>query len=225
MFFDTPGIHESQDDFNVRINSVAIRSLSDADIVVRFIDSSRPYGAEEKKIDELVESSRKPIIRVLSKWDMAMKGREKADMIALSSLEGTGMKELLEAVTALLPEGEPFYDEDYYTDQDPYTRISEIVREKAFQLLSEEIPHGLYVKVEDFEEEGEMLRILAYVVVERDSQKRIVIGTGGEIIGKIGMQARMDLEKIYGRKIFLALRVKVDPYWKKNVRLVDSLLK
>jgi GTP-binding protein Era len=135
------------------------------------------------------------------------------------------MKDLLEAVTELLPEGQPFYDEDYYTDQDPHTRVSEIIREKAFRLLSEEIPHGLYVKVEDFSEEGSMLRILAYVVLERDSQKRIVIGKGGEVIQKIGTEARIDLEAIYGRKVFLALRVKVDPHWKKNSKLVDFLLK
>ena len=86
------------------------------------------------------------------------------------------MKELVDAVTEMLPEGVPYYDEDYYTDQDPYTRVSEIVREKAFQLLSEEIPHDLYVQVEEYEQDGEMLRMLAYVVVERDSQKKIVIG-------------------------------------------------
>ncbi len=132
-----------------------------------------------------MRSSGKPTIRVFSKWDVAEKGREAEGGIPLSSVDGTGMKELLGAVTELLPEGKPFYDEDYYTDQDPHTRVSEIIREKAFRLLSEEIPHGLYVKVEDFSEEGNLLKILAYVVLEKDSQKRIVIGKGGEVIQRI----------------------------------------
>lgn len=204
---------------------MATRAIGDADAVVRFVDSSRPYGAEEEKIDELTETCGKPVLRVFSKWDVAMKGLDKGDCMAISSVTQDGFKELVEAVTDMLPEGVPFYGDDYYTDQDPYTRVSEIIREKAFQLLSEEIPHDLYVKVEEFEQDGEMLRMLAYVVVERDSQKRIVIGKGGEIIREIGTQARLDLEKIYERKVFLVLRVKVDPHWKKNRKLVDSLLR
>ncbi|MDQ1343461.1 MAG: GTPase [Patescibacteria group bacterium] len=213
------------DDFNIRINAVAGRAIGDADAVVRFVDSSRPFGDEERKIDELVANCNKPVLKVFSKWDVAMKGVEKGSQIAVSSVNREGFKELVEAVTELLPEGVPFYGEDYYTDQDPYTRVSEIIREKAFQLLSEEIPHDLYVNVEEFEEEGGLLRILAYLVVERDSQKRIAVGKGGEVIRQIGMTARLDLEKIFDKKIFLALRVKVDPHWKKNRKLVDSLLK
>lgn len=128
-------------------------------------------------------------------------------------------------MTNLLPEGVPFYDEDYYTDQDPYTRVSEIVREKAFRLLSEEIPHDLYVAVEELDDSPTLLKILAYVVVERDSQKRIVIGKGGDVIRQIGTEARIDLENVFGRKVHLVLRVKSDPHWKKNRKLVDSLLR
>lgn len=225
VFFDTPGIHESKEDFNVRINSVAIRAIADADAVVRFVDSSRPYGAEESKIDELVENSRKPSIRIYSKWDVAIAGTDPAGCLTISCKDREGFKPLLDAVTELLPEGTPYYDEDYYTDQDPYTRVSEIVREKAFRLLSEEIPHDLYVAVEEFEDSPSLLKILAYVVVERDSQKRIVIGKGGEIIRQIGTEARIDLERIYGRKVHLVLRVKADPHWKKNRKLVESLLR
>lgn len=225
VFFDTPGIHEAVDDFNIRINAVAGRAIADADAVVRFVDASRPFGEEEKKIDELVANCGKPVVKVFSKWDVAMKGVDKGSKIAVSSVSREGMKELLEAVTAYLPEGVPFYDEDYYTDQDPYTRVSEIIREKAFQLLSEEIPHDLYVNVEELEDEGGLLRILAYLVVERDSQKRITVGKGGEVIQRIGTMARLDLEKIFDKRVYLALRVKVDPHWKKNRKLVDSLLK
>ena len=123
-----------------------------------------------------------------------------------------------------MPEGVPFYDEDYYTDQDPYTRISEIIREKAFRNLSDEIPHDLYVSVEEIEEEGDLMRILSYLVVERDSQKRIVIGKGAEKVREIATLARKELEEIYGRKIFLSLRVKVDPKWKNNRKIVNRIL-
>ncbi len=240
MFFDTPGIHESSDDFNVRINSVAERSIADADAVLRFVDASRPFGAEEAKIDALVGASGKPVVRVFSKWDAALPGVTAGNVRTLSSFERKGLVEAVHALLPFLPEGEPFYDEDYYTDQDTETRISEIIREKAFQLLQEEIPHDLYVRVEEIDEAEPlerpgrpvladaalpMLKILAYLVVSRDSQKRIAIGKGAEKIREIATLARLDLESVFDRKVFLALRVKVEPHWKKNRKTVERLFR
>lgn len=203
---------------------MAERAIADADAVLRFVDSSRPFGEEEKKIDALVEASKKPVVRAFSKWDAAMPGVSPGDRITVSSVTGEGVKDCVKALLPFLPEGEPFYDEDQYTDQDFHTRVSEIIREKAFSLLHQEIPHDLYVRVEEFEEEGNLLKILAYLVIERDSQKRIVIGKGAEMIREISTLARIELENIFDRKIFLTVRVKVEPHWKKNRKTVESLL-
>ena len=178
VFFDTPGIHESNDDFNIRVNSVALRSLKDADAIVRFVDASRDFGGEEEKIDTILDTVGKPVIRVYSKCDIAKRKYPFKDgIIKLSSAERTGIPDIISALEKFLPEGMPYYEDDYYTDQDPYTRISEIVREKAFGLLSEEIPHDLFVSVEEIEEQPNgTLKALVYIHVEKDSQKRIVIG-------------------------------------------------
>jgi GTP-binding protein Era len=172
----------------------------------------------------LVVKSKKPVVRVLSKWDAALPGMDKGKGLSCSSVKNYGLLEVVKALLEFLPEGVPYYDEDYYTDQDPYTRISEIIREKAFRNLSQEIPHDLYVSVEEIDEQGDLMRILSYLIVEKDSQKRIVIGKGAEKIQEIATLARVELEQIFGRKVFLSLRVKVDPKWKNNNKIVSHLL-
>ena len=226
VFFDTPGIHESIEDFNIRVNAVALRSLGDADAIVRFIDASRGFGDEEAKIDSIMDTVKKPVIRVYSKCDVVKRGYVlEKEIIKLSSVDGSGIKEIITALEVVLPEGMPYYEDDYYTDQDPYTRISEIVREKAFSLLSEEIPHDLFVSVEEIEEQKNgTMKALVYIHVEKDSQKRIVIGKGGVVLNEIGTLARLELEEIFGRKVFLAIRVKTSPHWKKNKKITDHLL-
>lgn len=120
--------------------------------------------------------------------------------------------------------GHPFYPDDYYTDQDIYFRISEIIREKVFLHTTEEIPHSTYVEIEEIEDEDQLLKIQAYVYTETDSQRYIVIGRAGSLVTKIGSEARIELEKIFGKKVFLSLRVKTMEKWRKNDKIIKNIL-
>lgn len=178
LFFDTPGIHESQKDFNTQINNQALSSLSEAEVILYFIDSSRPYGPEEKYIEELLQTVSAPVFFVYTKKDLKrqVEIRQGEGIFEISSKEKTGFTELLEAIKQKLPLGSMLYDADFYTKQDLHFRISEIIREKLFEELKEEIPHSIFVAVEEIEEEGTMKKIAAYIYTETDSQKYIVIG-------------------------------------------------
>ena len=165
IFFDTPGIHESREDMNILINAQATGALKDADVIVRFIDLSRPYGDEEEAIAEILENlpKSKPLITVYSKTDISMKERlgekeqKKAPNITnpffLSSVAKTGFDDLLKEIKKHLPIGPLFYGEDYYTDQDMETRVREVLREKLFLGLDDEIPYDVFVEIEELEEQ------------------------------------------------------------------------
>ncbi len=226
IFFDTPGIHKNEKEFNQKINHEAIKSMREADGVLYFIDSSRPYGDEEKQIEKILEFIQTPILKVYTKLDLPSKIEiplsEK--QVKISSLEKQGFEELLKKVKEFLPIWPPFYPEDYYTDQDIYFRISEIVREKVFLHTSEEVPHSIYVEIEEIDDGEELLKIQAYIYSETESQKYIIVGKSGSLITKIGTEARIELEQIFWKKVFLSLRVKTMEKWRKNERVMKKLL-
>lgn len=226
IFFDTPGIHKNEKEFNQKINHEAIKSMREADLVLYFIDSSRPYGDEEKQIEAILEFINNPIVKVFTKLDLPSKIDipMEENIVKISSTEKFGFEDLIEKVTSLLPVWHPFYPDDYYTDQDIYFRISEIVREKVFMNTSEEIPHSTYVEIEEIEEEENLLKIQAYVYTETDSQRYIIVGRAGSLITKIGTEARVELEKIFGKKVFLSLRVKTMEKWRKNDKIIKNIL-
>lgn len=226
IFFDTPGIHKNEKEFNQKINHEAIKSMREADGVLYFIDSSRPYGDEEKQIEKILEFIQTPILKVYTKLDLPSKIKiplsEK--QVKISSLEKQGFEELLQKIKNILPIGHPFYPDDYYTDQDIYFRISEIVREKVFLHTSEEVPHSIYVEIEEIDDGEELLKIQAYIYSETESQKYIIVGKSGSLITKIGTEARIELEQIFWKKVFLSLRVKTMEKWRKNERVMKKLL-
>ncbi len=232
IFFDTPGIHKSEKSFNKHINDQAISSLKDADVILYFIDSSREGGEEEEYIRKIMEFVTVPVITVYTKCDLHNKINIPAgeDIAMISSIDKQGFVSLLEKVRSHLKVSNIEYPEDLYTKQDIYFRISEIIREKAFEYTTQELPHSTFIGVEEIENENtkswaEIMKIVAYVYVETDSQKYIVIWKAGSLIEKIGKQARIDLEKIFDKKVFLSLRVKVQKNWRKNDKLVKNLLK
>lgn len=227
IFFDTPGIHKNEKEFNQKINSEAIRSMREADWVLYFIDSSRPYGDEEKQIEDLLEFVRSPIIKVYTKLDLPSKIEIPAweNIVKISSLEKIWFEDLVSKLKEILPVWHPFYPEDYYTDQDIYFRISEIVREKVFLNTLEEVPHSTYVEIEEIEEEENLLKIQAYVYTETDSQRYIVVGKNWSLITKIWTEARIELENIFSKKVFLSLRVKTMEKWRKNDKIIKNILK
>ncbi|MDD5770469.1 MAG: GTPase Era [Candidatus Gracilibacteria bacterium] len=227
IFFDTPGIHKNEKEFNQKINHEAIKSMREADLVLYFVDSSRPYGDEEKQIEEILEFINIPILKIFTKIDLPKKIEipNGEDIIKISSIQKSGFEELLQKIKTYLKISHPYYPEDYYTDQDIYFRISEIIREKVFLHTIEEIPHSIYVEIEEILDEENLLKIQAYIYTETDSQRYIIIGKNGDLITKIGMQARIELESIFGKKVFLSLRVKTMEKWRKNDKIIKNILK
>lgn len=226
IFFDTPGIHKSNKSFNKEINYQAISSFKDSDMILYFIDSTREWWIEENYIKELLNQVNKPIIKVYTKSDLPNKITipQSDNTLYISSVSKDGFDKLLEKVKSLLKVEMMHYPEEYYTKQDVNFRISEIIREKVFLHTKEELPHSAFIWVDEIDDQEDILRLVAYVYVESDSQKYIVIGKGGTLITKIGTEARLDLEKVFEKKVFLALRVKVKKNWRKDEGFVKKLL-
>ena len=240
IFFDTPGIHESAKDFNKEINGQAISSLRDAEVILYFIDSSRARGSEEEYIEKILENAQSPVFKVYTKTDLHPKIQipKWENIFAISSLREEWFDELMLAIKAKLPTWPTLFPEDYYTKQNIHFRISEIVREKLFEELKEELPHSVFVAVEEIEglsespsnspftKEGEQIvKISAYIYAETDSQKYIIIGKWGSLLTKIWKNARIELEEIFGQKVFLSLRVKVKKNWRKDEGFIKKMLK
>lgn len=226
VFFDTPGIHKSEKDFNKKINDVAINSFKDSEIILYFIDSTREGWEEENYIRNILEMVNKPIIKVYTKTDLEAKINipDNENIVKISSIEKTGFSELLEKIKTHLRVWPLFFPEEYYTKQDIYFRISEIIREKAFLHTKEELPHSLYIKVEEIEESDDLLKIVAYIYTETESQKYIVVWKWWTLISKIWKEARIELEQIFEKKVFLALRAKSHKNWRKNENLIKQIL-
>lgn len=226
IFFDTPGIHKSEKHFNKKINEVAIKSFQDSDLILYFIDPTREGGEEERYIKGIVDMVNKPVIRVYTKADLPAKQTIPQDenIFSISSTTSIGFTPLMDAVKKLMPIGPLLFPTDIYTKQDMFFRISEIIREKAFLHTKEELPHSIYIGVEEIQDEDKIMKIVAYIYCESDSQKYIVIGKGGSLIQTIGSEARKDLEEIFEKKIFLALRAKVKKNWRKDDRLTKTIL-
>ena len=232
IFFDTPGIHKSNKAFNEEINNVAIDSLNESDVILYFVDTSRSGWDEEKFIKELISEVKKPILKVYTKLDLPSRINvpEWEDTIKISSNRKEGFEGLLTAVKAQLSIWPCLFPDNIYTKQDMFFRISEIIREKLFRHTKEELPHSTYIWVDEIEEtqtkSGEdMLKIVAYVYTETDSQKYIVVWKQGRLITQIWKEAREELEDIFEKKVFLALRVKVKKNWRKDENFVKKLLK
>lgn len=226
IFFDTPWIHKHQKEFNQKINNEAIKSMRESECVLYFIDSSRPYWEEEKQIETILEFVNTPIIKVYTKLDLQLKINIPldGDIVKISSVEKTWFNDLILKVKKYLNIWFPFYPDDYYTDQDIYFRISEIIREKVFLNTIDEVPHSIYVDVQELEQLDDLLKIQSYIYTETDSQRYIIVWKLGSLITKIWTEARLELENIFWRKVFLSLRVKTMEKWRKNDKIIKNLL-
>ena len=226
IFFDTPGIHKSEKKFNEQINNVAISTFRDAEVILYFIDSSRQGWEEEKYIRQILDMVNKPVLKVYTKTDLEPKINipESNDCLKISSVSKEGFTNLMDKVKEYLQTWPLLFPEEYYTKQDVYFRISEIIREKTFIHTKEEIPHSVYIWVEEINETDDLLKMVAYIYTESDSQKYIIIWKSGSLIQTIWKEARIELEKIFEKKVFLALRVKVKKNWRKDDRLIKEIL-
>lgn len=239
ILLDTPGYHQSERAFNLRLQETTRSSFLDSDIVLYLLDVKRSAGQEEGAIIELLKNSKIPLVVALNKGDVASKKEiieaqeyiktefPEAPILLISAKEDQGVDELLIELFKLAPEGELLYPEETYTDQPLEFRIAEIIREKAIMSVTEELPHAIYVEVADLEydEEGESIWIRAFIYVERESQKGIVVGHKGEGIKKIRQAAFKDIRCLFTNKnLHLDLRVKSNPKWRQNKAILDELL-
>lgn len=224
IFFDTPWIHKSEKLFNQEINKWALNTIKDADLILYFIDSSRVFWDEEWYIKEIMDSLNKPVLKVYSKIDIES-DLDMSDGFKISSLNNLWLDGLIDEIKTHLKDWNILYPTNYYTHQDMYFRISEIVREKIFLNTREEVPHSIFVDVVEIQDRDDLLKIQAYIYTETSSQKYIIIWKWGSLLSKIWSEARADLEQIFEKRIFLSLRVKQMEKWRKNENLIKKLLK
>ncbi|NDK07714.1 GTPase Era [Candidatus Gracilibacteria bacterium] len=225
ILFDTPGIHDSQKILNKEINKEATNSMKEASVILYFIDTTRDGGEEENYIKSLIKEIKIPVIKVYTKIDLKPKINIplNENTFKISSIDKTGFIELISRVKTHLKNGMTLYPEDYYTSQDMFFRISEIIREKVFLNTKEEVPHSIFVSVEEIEDKEDILNIISYIYTETDSQRFIIIGKAGSLIAKIGKESRLDLEKVFEKKVFLSLRVKTREKWKNDEKLIKKM--
>jgi GTP-binding protein Era len=235
VFVDTPGLHEATTVLNRQMMREVAAALEGIDVLLMMVDASRTVPHADsllldkgqrfggKTILALNKIDRVPKPKLLPLLDAFAKAFPFAALVPISALKGDGCDELLREVLKNLPEGEPFFPEDQITDQPERFLAGEIIREKAIDLTYHEVPHALAVVIDQFEESPTLLRIHATLHVERDSQKKILIGHKGEMLKKIGTGARKELETLLGTKIFLAMFVKVVADWRENPQKVHEL--
>lgn len=225
VFVDTPGIHDPRTKLGSFMVEQARRSIPDADVVCFVVDISTPPNRIEQRIADLARRSRAPRILVLNKLDQRPRGgtsyleayRELGpwDMeVAVSALRRKGLETLVEELVQRLPAGAPLYPEDQITDQSEREHSAELVREQVLRYIEQEVPHGVAVEVEEWEEKEQAVYIRMTIYVEKDSQKGILIGAGGAMLKRIGSGARRGIEETLGRQVYLELWVKVRPNWR-----------
>jgi GTP-binding protein Era len=237
VFVDTPGIHRPMHRLNVRMVDSAVDTLREVDVVVLLFDASTRPGHGDEFVSRLLADVKTPVVLVLNKIDLVAKAKllplmeqaqtwhEFAAIVPVSAATGDGVERLEKVLLEQLPEGEPAFPGDYLTDQPERAFVSETVREKVLQHTHAELPFSTAVVVDEFNEQerDRLLRLYCTIYVETESQKPIIIGRGGEMIKRIGSEARHDLEKFFGTKVFLDLRVKVNPNWRDNDRVLDAI--
>jgi GTP-binding protein Era len=237
VFVDTPGIHRPLHRMNVRMVDAAVETLREVDVVVLVFDASTRPGHGDEFVSGLLRDVKVPVVLALNKIDLVSKPRllplmaearswhAFADIVPVSAATGDGVDRLESLLLGQLPEGAPIYPEDYLTDQPERVLVAEIVREKVLQHTHAELPFTTAVIVDQFDESEreEILRLYCTILVETESQKPIVIGRRGDMIKRIGTDARHELEAFFETKVFLDLRVKVDPDWRNNERSLDEI--
>ena len=226
IFIDTPWIHNSNKNFNEQINNNAINSIKESDVVLYFIDTSRDWWEEEGFIKKLLSVVNKPIIRVYTKSDLKPRINIPINKgsVKISSILKEWFDKLIVKIKDLLKESTIYFPEDFSTKQTLNFRISEIIREKVFLNTKEELPHSIYIQVEEINQEANLIKIVSYIYTETESQKYIIIWKKGALIWKIWKESRLELEDFFWKKVFLALRVKVNKNWRKDEKLLKNLL-
>lgn len=240
IFTDTPGYHLGEKTINRRMQEITVSSLDDCDCVLYLVDATRKGGAEEDALSGMLTKVKTPIVAVVNKTDVAsaedadaaeayIRGKlPKAVVLRASGKEDEGVDEILIELFKKAPYGDLLYPEESYTDQDLNFRIAEIIREKTINLLSDELPHAVYVDVADVEynEEEKKVWVRAFVITEREGQVGIIVGRGGENIKKIRKESFKEIKRIFpGSSLELDLRIKAQKGWRTNQVTLDKIFR
>ena len=238
VFVDTPGIHRPLHRMNVRMVDSAVETLHEVDVVGVVIDASESPGAGLRYLLDLVQDTTARTILVLNKVDLVKKPkllpmidqlskqRDWHAIVPVSALSGENVDRLEQVILEALPEGEPLYPADYLTDRPERELAAEMIREQVLRLTRDELPFSTAVLIDQYQEptaEEPLTRVYATIVVERESQKPIVIGKGGDVVKRIGTEARKELERFLQGRVFLDLRVAVREQWREDDRILDRL--
>jgi GTPase len=238
VFLDTPGIHRPLHRMNVQMVDTAVETLREVDVVGLVVDASEPSGKGDKFVVELIKDVEAPVVLILNKIDLMKKsrllpimeryGREGrfAEIVPISAATGDNVDRLERVMLEHLPEGDARYPADYLTDQPERFFAAEIVREQLLRATHDEIPFASAVVVDRFEEPTEgrgLMRLFCTIVVDRESQKPIVVGRGGEMVKRIGTAAREELERFFGTRVYLDLHVRVKSEWREDERVLGDI--
>ncbi|MDH3498742.1 MAG: GTPase Era [Acidimicrobiia bacterium] len=235
VLIDTPGLHKPKNALGERLNAIVYGTLAEVDAVAFVLDATQKVGPGDRLIAQRLADAGSEVVVVVNKTDIAKKGRvlerltegavwDFAAYVPLSAANRDGIHQLRDELVGRLPDGPQYFPRDATTDQPEELLVAEIVREKFLARLREELPHSLTVRTREIETRDDgLLSIDAQVVVERKSQKGIVIGKSGEVLGAAGAEARAELEALFGTKVYLGLRVVVEKDWQRRPELLDRL--
>ena len=235
VLFDTPGIHKPMHRMNQRMVEAAVSSIGQVDLALWLVDVTEEYGPGDRYVRDVLERSGKPVLLGLNKIDLVPKPRllpiidqyrrllDFVDVVPVSGLKGENVDRLAERLVANLPAGERLYPDDFLTDQPERFLVAEMVREQILRHTREEIPYSTAVMIDSFKEGPPLVRIEASILVERESQKGILIGRGGAMLKSIGSGARREIEAFLGTKVYLGLFVKVREGWREDPAMLDEV--
>jgi GTP-binding protein Era len=236
VLIDTPGVHRSGSSLGRKMMTEIREAVDGCELILLIVDAKRKWDADDALVLDLAKKAGTPVFLLLNKIDLLADKRDLLPLIAqfqslhdfkeivpISALKKKGLDELLQCVAKALPNGPRYFPEDQVTDQPVRFMAAELIREHVLMQTHEEVPHAVSVVVEQFEEGPKLVRIAAVIYCERDSQKAILLGKGGQMLKKIGTSARLDIEKMVGAKVFLELFVKVQPGWRDSRQFVEEL--
>lgn len=235
VFVDTPGIHKPHSSLNRKMMHEVNAALDGCDVLLLLVDATQEFGAGDQFALNMVKQSGVKTFLLLNKIDQVEKGKllpiiarysqlhNFAEVIPISALKKDGLDLLVDKVMSALPEGPHYFPKNQLTDQPERFLVAELVREKILQLAGEEVPYACTVVVEQFEEQPRLTRIAAAIFCEREGQKAIIIGKGGQMLKRIGSAARFEIERRLGTKVFLELFVKVRAGWRDSREFIESL--
>jgi GTP-binding protein Era len=235
VLIDTPGVHKPINSLNRRMMKEVYDAVEGCDLLLVIVDATGKFDAGDQFVLNLAKKTNIPIILLLNKIDLIPKERllpliaqykelhDFVDVIPISALKEKGLDTLLDAIVKALPEGPHYFPKDQITDQPERFLAAELIREQVLQFTSQEVPHATAVLIDSFEEGAKLTRIAATIYCEREGQKAILIGKQGSSLKKIGTQARLQIERLLGTKVFLELFVKVQPNWRESRHFVEEI--